>query len=107
MPVSQKAIWLPKLQEFCEVTGCVEEALPFPEDGNVLPELLSRCLADKKKVQLIIKNGYVDSLLPVGGGRKTIKAEDLDEDEPVKKPVSKGKKPAPKSKSKHNSDEDL
>ena len=54
---SKNAKWLPVLVEFCEVMEIVNEPIEWPDDGNVLPELLRRLLANKKEVDIVVKNG--------------------------------------------------
>lgn len=80
-PSNPKAIHLPRLVEFCEKLGAVDEPIEWPSDGNILPELLRRIKAANRKVDLVIKKGYIDSVL----------ASDY-EDEPVKKSSKKAVK---------------
>jgi hypothetical protein len=99
-PDSPKAKWLPRLIEFCTLFDIVGEPIEWPEDGNVLPELLSRLLASKQAVQIVVKNGYVSDVVASGRSTRIVEAED-DEPAPRSKkaaPATKGKAPAPKSR---------
>jgi hypothetical protein len=109
MPVTDKAKWLPLLQDFCLKTDCVGEPIEWPEDGNVLPELLSRILSNKKKIKLFVKDGYVKELTNSGERQTRIVTDDeLDEPTPKSKKTTVSKaKPVAKKSVKKNTDEDL
>lgn len=62
-PENRKATRLHQLIEFCEKLDLVSDAIEWPEDGNILPELLNRILKNKKIVKIVVKNGYIDSLM--------------------------------------------
>lgn len=96
-PSNPKATHLPKLVDFCEKTGCFDSETDlgeWPDDGNILPELLNRILGRDKQVDLVIKKGYITDLLASD-------YEDADDDE--EEESSKAKKfkaeDAPKQKS--------
>lgn len=73
-PSAPNAVHLPRLEEFCIKVGCVEEPIEWPEDGNILPELLRRALKADRTVELIIKDGYINTIL-------SKEYEDADEDD--------------------------
>lgn len=103
-PTNPKAVHLPRLVEFCEKTGCVESPIEWPEDGNILPELLSRIQKKDRTVDLVIKKGYIDSILASDYEDADEDVEEVDEDEDVEEVKPKGKKSfkptdAPKQKS--------
>jgi len=50
-----------QLMEFCEFTGVTEEPMEYSD--NLLPEILVRIKKAKKNFQVIIKKGYVESML--------------------------------------------
>lgn len=77
-PDNPKAIHLPRLVEFCEKTGAVDSPIEWPEDGNILPELLKRIQKKGRTVDLVIKKGYIDSVLASD-------YEDAEEEEPAPK----------------------
>jgi hypothetical protein len=110
MSVTEKATWLPLLQEFCLKNDCVGKPIEWPEDGNVLPELLSRILSNKKKIKLFVKDGYVKEFVGSSERQTRIVNDDELDDEPTPKSkkatVSKAK-PVAKKSAKKNSDEDL
>lgn len=83
------AIHLPRLVEFCTKTGCVDSPIPWPEDGNILPELLSRILEADKVVDLTIKDGYISSIM-------FSDVEGEEDEAPKPKPKAKAKAPASK-----------
>jgi hypothetical protein len=57
----EKGFRTAQLMEFCEYTGVTEEPMEYSE--NMLPEILSRIKRAKRDFQVIIKNGYVESML--------------------------------------------
>lgn len=95
-PENRKATRLHQLIEFCEKLDLTDEPIKWPDDGNILPTLLERAEENPKSVKIVVKNGYIDSLL----GDSSEEAEDEDEPTKAKAPV---KKHAPK----HDEDEDL
>jgi len=50
-----------QLMEFMEFTGATEEPMEYSE--NLLPEILARIKNAKRDFQVIVKNGYVESML--------------------------------------------
>lgn len=94
-PENRKATRLHQLIEFCEKLDLVSEPIEWPEDGNILPVLYERATEHPKEVKILIKNGYIDSLLSVD--------EDEEDDEESPKPA---KKPAKKSPPKSGDDDD-
>jgi len=52
---------LAQLVEFLEFTGALDEPLEW--EDNILPALLNRIKVNKREFKIIIKKGYVDSLL--------------------------------------------
>lgn len=88
-PNNPKAKWLPRLVEFCEKTGCVDDPIKWPDDGNILPVLLERILAEGRKVNIVVKNGYIDSLLSGDSYGDFGDDEDVDVDDEF--PKSKAK----------------
>lgn len=103
-PDNKKAIWLPKLVNFCEKLGLVDEQIEWPEDGNILPELLQRALDNDKTVKLAINKGYIDSIM---SSHKDDVDEEVDNDT-ESKPKAKAApaKPVKRVKS-SDSDDDL
>jgi hypothetical protein len=89
------AKWLPRLVDFCSKVGADFENNPpaWPENGNLLPEILSRGLQANKIVDLTIKKGFISDIL----------SADYEEEE-EEKPKSK-KSPA-KALKKQEVDED-
>jgi len=79
-PDNPNAKHLPRLVEFCDKCGMVDEDLEWPEDGNVLPELLRRGIKANRTVDLTIKGGFVSDIL---------KADYEEEDEPAPKKAAK------------------
>lgn len=74
-PENRKATRLHQLIEFCEKLNLVAEPIEWPEDGNILPVLLDRILENNKIVKIVVKNGYIESLMSAH------KDEDEDESE--------------------------
>lgn len=93
-PENRKATRLHQLIEFCEKLGLTDEPIEWPDDGNILPELQERGLDDPKTVRIVVKNGYMDSILSSDGD---------EEEEEEEKP--KAKAPA-KKKLHHDEDEE-
>jgi hypothetical protein len=105
----EKSPRLKELQEFCELTGATEEQLDWPEDGNILPDLLSVILRQKTLFDIVVKDGYVAEMMeqndeddsdPEDAPRS--RKSDDEEDEVEEKP--KAKKPKAKEV---DPDEDL
>lgn len=93
-PDAPNAIHLPRLIEFCEKTGCVETAIEWPEDGNILPILLDRILKADRTVDLVVKDGFIAAILAVDY-EDAEEDEEKDENAPAPK-AKKSSKPAPK-----------
>lgn len=64
-PSNPKATAVRKLAEFLDVTGVLEgEPILWEEnDGNVLPEILSRILRAKRNINIVVKEGKITELL--------------------------------------------
>lgn len=62
-PDNPNAIHLPKLINFCDKLGMIDEDIEWPEDGNLLPELLRRGLEAGKIVDLSFKNGFISDIM--------------------------------------------
>lgn len=79
------------LRNFCEAAGATAKPLPWPEDGNILPDLLKVMLRADKTFEAQIENGYISNIL-----LDMDDEDDIDElfpaDEPVKKTKAKSKK---------------
>lgn len=119
-PSYAKATRLRELIEFCEKLGMVDEPIDWPEDGNILPVLLERGLAADKTVNLVIKNGYIDSIMSdkvsvsddeevdeTPAPKKSAKKVNVDEDdEKVEKDFPKEKVTTKKPKKVVEKDED-
>jgi hypothetical protein len=105
-PQARNAVHLPRLLDFCDKTGMVEEPMEWPEDGNVLPALLERGLNADRTVELIIKKGFVAEIL--AADYEEAEDEEPEEVKPApKKPVAKAAaKPAAKSKKSTDDDDD-
>jgi len=72
-----KSKYTPFLQEFCDVTG-VWSGGRLPYRDNALPMLQSRIGKAKKQFQFFMKNGFVDSFMPLEGG---LKSEEIPEED--------------------------
>lgn len=98
-PSNPNAKHLPRLVDFCEKIGATDEPIEWPEDGNVLPEILRRGLKARKVVDLTVKKGFISDILAAD-------YDELGEKATVKKPAAK-KVPAKASKKEVDPDEDL
>lgn len=76
---------LGRLKEFCMKFNAVAEPIEWPEDGNILPILLERILESNETVKIVIKNGYIDSLMSVHNDE----ADNEDESPKTKKKPSR------------------
>jgi hypothetical protein len=103
-PTSPKATAVRKVYEFLELTGVLDgdEISWDDNDGNVLPEILGRILAEKREFSILIKEGKIAELLAADDEEDTFveEAEDVadddldDEDEVDKDFPKKSVKPA-------------
>ena len=59
-----KSKYTPMLIEFCDVTGVWEKG-PMPFKDNVLPYMEKRIMHEAKEFQFVLKNGWVDSFIPL------------------------------------------
>lgn len=94
-----KATRLHQLVEFCEKLHLADEPIEWPEDGNVLPAFQERAESNPVGVRILVKNGYIDSLLGA-------EDEEPEEDEEEEKPAKSKAKPQAKHAPKHDADED-
>lgn len=88
-PENKKATRLAQIIEFCEKLDVVAEPIEWPEDGNVLPTLLDRILENNKTVKIVVKKGYIDSLMSA--------YDEKEETEEEETPKVKSKKPVRES----------
>lgn len=72
---------LTQLMEFLEIVGVLEEPMEYSE--NILPEILARIKAAKKDFQVIIKKGYVESLLQADEYEEDDLVDDVDKEFPA------------------------
>lgn len=102
-PDNPKATRLMQLIDWCNKHIEMEEQIPWPEDGNIVPALLERALEADREVEIIVKDGYIKELMAIDS------YDGEPEDEKPAKPASKtnGKAPAKKVVSKHDEDDDL
>lgn len=101
-PDNPKATRLLQLIDWCNKHGVIDDQIAWPEDGNILPELLDRAIESDREVELIVKDGYIKELLAVGGYGDSEPEED-------EKPAPKAKSPAKalaKKVARHDDDED-
>lgn len=115
-PENPKATRLMQLVDFCNKMHVVDEPITWPEDGNICPEILQRCLDNDVEVEIIVKDGFIDSLLALNNygddeedeKPAKSKAADPDDEEDEPKPAKanngKSKTKTPPASSK---DEDL
>jgi len=95
---------LAELMEFMDFAGALDEPLEWDEDGNILPALHVRLKHAKRPFQVIIKKGYVESLLEDDGNFDdepedddvdeafpAVGDDDLDDEEEPVKPAKKSK----------------
>jgi len=80
-PDNPKATRLVQLIKFCNALGMIDDVIPWPEDGNVLPTLLERGLEADREVQILIQDGYMSEIIEEENYGD---AEPPDEPEPVK-----------------------
>lgn len=97
-PDNPKATRLLQLVDWCNKHGVIDEQISWPEDGNIVPELLDRAIEADREVELIVKDGYIKELLTIGD------YEESDIDNPVVEP--KAKAPATKKVVKKDDDGD-
>jgi hypothetical protein len=108
-PNNPKATRLHQLVEWGEYHGEIwSQPIRWPDDGNILPELLDRVLENDLEVNLVIDKGYIQSIQPVeDAGFESVDVEDedaaavdemLDGDDEEVKPIEIKPKAAPKSK---------
>lgn len=62
-PDNAKATQLQRTVDWCNKHKVIEEPISWPEDGNICPELFERAMDADVEVELIVKNGFIDSLL--------------------------------------------
>ena len=77
---TSKSRWTVKLQDMVIEQGLGDEDIPWPDSGNVLPDLLERLLDNKRKVRLTFKDGWIDSILGIGDNLQ-VKFEESDEED--------------------------
>lgn len=87
-PDNAKATRLIQLIEWANKHGLIDEEIPWPEDGNILPTLLERALDTDREVEIIVKDGWINDILSTGS------YEDGSDEEEEEKP--KAKAPAKK-----------
>ncbi len=86
-PNDPKATRVQQFVEFVDITGISDEQIPWPEDGNILPEMLRICLKKKKQFDIVLKNGYIESILEASLNEKDVdevfedKDDDFDDDD--------------------------
>lgn len=90
-PENKKATRLAQIIEFCEKLDVVAEPIEWPEDGNILPTLLDRILENNKTVKIVVKKGYIDSLMSAHN-------EEAEEEAEEETPKAKNKKPVREDK---------
>lgn len=61
---NKKATRLRQCVEFFVMMGAVEEPIEWPDDGNILPELLARIKAAGVVVETAGKEGYITEMIP-------------------------------------------
>lgn len=59
-----KSKYTPMLMEFCEVSGVWNKGM-MPYKDNILPLIEKRVMHEGKQFQFVIKNGWVDSFIPI------------------------------------------
>lgn len=79
--------WAARLRDWGTQLGLWNEDIPWPADGNVLPELLRRIQEKPIEVLLIYKQGSVQEIQAIHSGvvRNVVVFDDSDIIEPVKK----------------------
>lgn len=97
-PDNPKATRLLQLIDWCNKHNTIDEDIPWPEDGNVLPLMLERALESDREVELIVKDGYIKELLEIGSY-----GDDEPDDE---KPKAKAPAKSVKKVVKHDDEED-
>jgi len=77
-PTSPKATAVRKVYEFLELTGVLDgdEISWDDNDGNVLPEILGRILAEKRELSILIKEGKIAELLAADDEEDTFVEDD-------------------------------
>ena len=84
-PTSPKATAVRKVYEFLELTGVLDgDEIPWDDnDGNVLPEILGRILAEKRELSILIKEGKIAELLAADDEEDTFveETEDVADDD--------------------------
>lgn len=105
-PDNPKATRLQQLIEWCNKHGTIEEPITWPEDGNILPELLERAMDADREVEVIVKNGYIQDVLDLGGYDDDAEPEDEEEKPKAKAKAAPAKAGAAKKVARHGDDED-
>lgn len=95
-PENPKATRLHELVDFCLKLDLVSEPIPWPDDGNVLPAFYEKATENPKPVKLVIKDGYISSLL----------SEDEDEEEEEEHAKAKAEKKPVKKTPRHDDEDD-
>ena len=74
-----KSKYTPMLVEFCDVSGVWEKGV-MPYKDNVLPLIEKRVASANKEFQFVMKNGWVDSFIPLDQPQsETLPDEELEE----------------------------
>lgn len=76
---SPKAVWQPRLEKFLEAHDAVNKEINWPEDGNILPEILRRVKSAPVKVHRVkVEKGEVVGFADTKGKRHV--EENIDEE---------------------------
>lgn len=73
-----------ELIKFLEVAELASSPIEWPEDGNVLPELLERAEENGVKFNVVIENGWIQNFLDIKAYSKQEEESDEIDDEPIK-----------------------
>lgn len=101
-PENPKATQLQRTIDWCDKHQVIEEPISWPEDGNICPILFDRAMEADVEVEIIVKNGYIDSLLSLNNYGN----DEPDEEEKTPKPVTKKAAPATKKVVKKDDEDD-
>lgn len=111
----EKSPRLAQLMEFLDLAGALDDSMEYAD--NLLPELLARIKNKKREFQIIVKKGYVETLLPLDEyeeddsditdlEEEVLDEEELEDDEPVK-PAKKSAQVTDEADDDLDDDEDL